>query len=151
MTHQNNFTRWLRAWLLPAIALVLLATVLLLVARRCQQLHGTVVPAIIYQKIGKEGSGSSTQYHLVAKYRQPQGNAWYCRITTSSVTYDDLAVGQQLQVGYARNPENSLLASEWSFSGYLMVLALVGLVMLSTGLNDNKTWRNRRREGYLPD
>lgn len=151
MRHQNNITRWLRAWLLPAIALVLMATVLLLVTRRWQQLHGTVVPAIVYQKLGKEGSGSSTRYHLVAKYQQLQSNALYSRITTSSGTYDDLAVGQQVQIGYALDPKNALLTSEWSFSGYLLILALVSLIMLANGLNDNKTWRNRRRDGYLPN
>ena len=129
----------------------MMAMVLLLVARRWQQLHGTVVPAVIYQKLGKEGSGSSTRYHLVTKYQQPQGNTLYSRITTSSGTYDDLAVGQQVQVGYALDPKNALLASEWSFSAYLMVLALVSLVMLVNGLHDNKTWRNRRRDGFLPN
>ena len=152
MARPNNLTRWLRAWLLPALALVLLATVLLLVARRWQQLHGTVVPAVIYQKLGKVGSGTSGQYRLVAKYRQPQGNSPYALLTTSRGTYDAVSVGQSVRVGYARNvPQSALLAFEWSFSGYLMVLSLVGLVMLLNGLNDNKAWRNRRRDGYLPD
>ncbi|MDQ2794087.1 MAG: hypothetical protein M3Y12_08775 [Bacteroidota bacterium] len=151
MVPQNNIIRWLRAWLLPALSLVLMATVLLLVFRRWQQLHGTVVPAIICQKLGKEGSGSSTQYYMVAKYQQPQSNTFYSRITTNSGTYDDLAMGAQVQIGYASNPKNAPLTSEWSFSGHLMLLALVSLVMLVTGLNDNKTWRNRRRDGYLPN
>lgn len=152
MARQNALTRWLRAWLLPIIALVLLASVSLLVARRWQQLHGTVVSAIIYQKLGKVGSGTSGQYRLVAKYRQPQGNSPYARLTTSRSTYDAVSVGESVRVGYARNaPQNALLASEWSFSGYLMFLTLVGLVMLLNGLGANKAWRNRRRDGYLPD
>lgn len=152
MARQNTLTRWLRAWLLPVIALALLASISLLVARRWQQLHGTVVSAIIHQKLGKVGSGTSGQYRLVAKYRHPQGNCSYARLTTSRSTYDAVSVGESVRVGYAHNaPQNALLASEWSFNGYLMFLTLVGLIILLSGLDDNKAWRNRRRDGYLPD
>jgi hypothetical protein len=152
MARQSNLTRWLQAWLLPAISLMMLAAVVLLVARRWQQLHGTVVPAVIYQKLGKVGSGSSSRYRLVAKYQQPQGKFSYTQLTTNHAIYDEVSVGQPVSVGYAHNaPQSALLASEWSFSGYLIVLAVVGLATLLNGLSDNKAWRNRRRDGYLPD
>ena len=151
MAQQRSFTLWVRAWLLPALALCLLSTTAISVAKRWQQLHGTTVSAVIYRKLGKEGSGSSGRYFLLVKYQQPQGNTRYTRITTDRSTHNNLSLNEQVQVCYADYPQNALLASAWSLNGNLTVIVLVSLTLLLQALSANKAWRNLRRDGYLPN
>ncbi|GAB3579314.1 hypothetical protein GCM10027345_19250 [Hymenobacter daeguensis] len=118
--------------------------------QRWQSLHGTVVPAIIYQKLGKEGSGSSGRYYLKARFQQPQSGALYTRILTNRSTHDDLSVGQQVDVCYAHDPQQTLLSSEWSLTGKSVVIIVAGFGLLLNGLSANKALR-KRRNGYLPE
>lgn len=151
MGQQKGFALWIRAWLLPFMSIAMLGGVAIQTIQRWQILHGTAASAIIHQKLGKKGAGSSGRYYLRARYVQPQGNVSYTRITTDRSTHHDLSLGGPVQVRYVHDPQNALLASEWSFTIKSLVIILVGLMLLFDGLSANQTWRNRRRDGYLPD
>lgn len=150
MAKENSFRLWTRAWLLLPLSVIVLASIPQFIVERWQVLHGTEASAVVYQKLGKEGSGSSGIYYLIAKYQQPQENEFYARVVTDRSTHNSLALGEQIRVCYAKDHQNTLLSSEWSFSGKLILLTVVCLMLLFDGLTANHAWRHRRRDGYLP-
>jgi len=150
MRSYSRFNAWVRAWLLLPLAIVLLLLILGKAWQRWQILHGTQAAARVYLKLGKEGSGSSGTYYLVVKYRHPQGQEQYARVSTDRSTHNALPLGAPVQVSYHLDHQNALLADEWVFSGQLLVLLGVGLVLLSDSWGANHRWRHRRRNGYLP-
>lgn len=152
MARQSSLNLWLRAWLFPPLAVIALVGVLWKTGQRWRTLHGTQVPASVYQHLGKEGSGNSGTYYLIIKYQRPQGNEFYARVVTDRSTHDDLSIGTPVQVCYSNNDhQNALLASEWSFTGKFMVVSIVSLILLLDGLSANREWRSRRPDGYLPN
>ena len=152
MAQQSRFNLWVRAWLLLPLSVIGLCVMCQVVAQRWKMLHGAQAVAVVHRQLGKEGSGSGGVYHIVAKYRQPQGPALFARIATDRSTHDKLIPGTEVQVGYEKNrPQQALLASEWSFDGKSIVMSLATLVLLFSGINASQTWRHQRRDGYLPD
>ncbi|SNC68475.1 hypothetical protein SAMN06265337_2333 [Hymenobacter gelipurpurascens] len=120
--------------------------------QRWRILHGTKAPAKVYQHLGKEGSGSSGVYYLLVKYQHRQGNALQARVVTDRYTHDSLQEGATVKVCYfGQDHQNTLLATEWAFSGQLMVISAGCLLCLFDSISTNREWRNRRPDGYLAD
>ena len=152
MPKQSTFNLGVRAWLLLPLSIIGLCVICWSVGQRWQMLHGVRAAAVVQMQLGKEGSGSSGVYHIVVKYQQPQGRELFGQVATSRSTHNELVPGTPVQVCYAeKKPRNALLASEWSFSGKLMLITAVSLWLFFGGIGAAKDWRNRRRDGYLPE
>ncbi|RPD47150.1 DUF3592 domain-containing protein [Hymenobacter sediminis] len=152
MARQSSLNLWLRAWLFPPLAVIALLGVLWKTGQRWRTLHSTQVPATVCRHLSKEGSGSSGVYYLIVKYQRPQGNEFYARVVTNRSTHDDLSIGTSVQVCYSNNDhQNALLASERAFTGKLVVVSIVCLILLFDGLGANREWRSRRPNGYFPN
>ncbi|RYU80728.1 hypothetical protein [Hymenobacter persicinus] len=151
MRQDSSFALWGRAWLLVPLSVVLAASVSWKAWQRWQILHGTRAAAHVYQKLGKDGSGSSGKYHLIVKYDHPQGREFYARVETDRSTHHDLALDAPVEVCYHLDHQQALLADEWSLSAKLLCLLLISLFLLHDGWGANHRWRHRRRDGYLPD
>lgn len=150
MAKDTGLNLLVRAWLLVPLCMIALASIAWKVSQRWQVLHGTEALAEVYQKLGKEGSGSSGRYYFIARYQTPQANAFYARVETDRSTHDELLLGTPVRICYAgSNHQNTLLTSEWSYSGKLLVATGAILVVLLNGLDAQHTWRRRRRNGYL--
>ncbi|MCA8832764.1 DUF3592 domain-containing protein [Hymenobacter pini] len=151
MARESSFSFWLRAWVQPLIASAFLLSMLWLAAQRWRTLHGTPATAIVHALPGRIGSGKSSTYEVVVNYELPQERLRLARVLTNQSAFEQLTLGDTVGVRYAKNQaKKPLLASEWSFSGGMIVLSLGSLFFFFTGLQANKDWRGRRRAGYLP-
>ncbi|MCB2409851.1 DUF3592 domain-containing protein [Hymenobacter lucidus] len=135
MSWQNGFTRAVGRWLLRPLCLLCIVLVLWNAGKRWRMLHGTPAAAVVHQRLGKEGSGSSGVYTLVVRYSPPQQHQQFAQVSTDRSTSDSLPPGTPVQVCYrSTDPANALLSTEQSYSWQLMGITLVCLVVFfSTG------------------
>uniref|UniRef100_UPI00373FCD59 DUF3592 domain-containing protein n=1 Tax=Hymenobacter swuensis TaxID=1446467 RepID=UPI00373FCD59 len=151
MAHESVFSFWIRAWIQPLIGAAFLLSMLWLAAQRWRTLHGIPATAVVHALPGRIGSGKSSTYEVVVTYVAPQENVRTARIITNHRAFDQLTLGSKVAVRYAEHQaQKPLLESESSISGGVSVLSIGALFFFLTGLQSNKSWRHRRRAGYLP-
>ena len=151
MLQLKNGGLWFRAWVLLPISILLVFTLIGIIAQRWRMLHGTTAQAFIHQKLYNEAMDRSGLCYMIVKYQHPQqAQTLYAKVQTGS-NVENLTIGQRIGVCYADDPQRALLATESSYNGKLFAMTLVTIMLLYDGATANCSWRNRRRNGCLPD
>ncbi|MFD2717974.1 hypothetical protein ACFST9_04565 [Hymenobacter monticola] len=150
MLQLKSIGLWLRAWLLLPVSVLLMLGLLEVVVQNWQMLHGAAAQAYIHQKLYNGKANRSGISYMIVKYQHAQGQTLYARVQTDS-SIENFAVGQQTKVYYVDDPKRAILSTESIYNGKLLAVTLVTLMLMYDGITSNRAWRNRRRDGYLPN